>query len=109
MTGGTLLAAGSAGMAVAPSTDSAQGWVFATVSGQAGSTVQIVADGEVVAEYTADKAFATVVYSGAGITSGTSYDVVVDGTSTTVTAGEGGASGMGPGGGGGGGGGMPGR
>ena len=99
VTGGTLLAAGSAGMAATPGTDSAQGWVFATASGQSGSTVQILADGEVVAEYTAEKAFATVVYSGAGITSGSSYEVVVDGTSTTVTAGEGGSTGMGPGGG----------
>ncbi|WP_336640381.1 hypothetical protein [Microbacterium sp. USHLN272] len=61
-----------------------------------------------VAEYTASKAFATVVYSGAGIVSGDSYDVVVDGSTTTVTAGEGGTSGMGGQPGGGQGGGMPG-
>jgi hypothetical protein len=108
VSGGTLLAAGSAGMAMAPTTDSAQGWVFATVSGAEGATVQIVADGAVIAEYTATKAFSTVVYSGSGITAGSSYDVVVDGAPTTVTAGEGGTGGMGGQPGGGQGGGMPG-
>ncbi|MFD0996106.1 hypothetical protein HNR16_002030 [Pseudoclavibacter chungangensis] len=45
------------------------------------------ASGTVIAETTPTKAFATVVISAAGITTGQEYSIVVDGTATTVTAG----------------------
>lgn len=108
ISGGVLIAGGSAGMAVAPDASSAQGWLAASVTGQAGSTVQILAtDGTEVASFTATKAFASIVYSSPDITGGAAYSVVVDGTTSSVTAGDAPAGGMGGGPGGGGmGGGM---
>lgn len=91
VSGGTLLATGSAGMMVAPSTDSAQGWIATALdtAAVAGSEVVVTdAAGEEVASYTPQKDFASVVLSSADITSGETYTVTVDGTSTTVTAGE---------------------
>ncbi|RBY75366.1 hypothetical protein DQ239_16970 [Blastococcus sp. TF02-09] len=100
VSGGTLLVTGSAGMAQAPATDSAQGWVAATFDAQAaGASVQVVsADGEVLDSWTGEKAFASVVYSSAATESGSEYTVVVDGTEVaTVTAGEFTGGGMGGG------------
>ncbi len=91
VTGGTLMATGSAGMMVAPSTDSAQGWIATALASTAtaGSEVVITdADGTEVATYAIEKDFASVVYSGSGIEQGATYTVTVDGTATTVTAGE---------------------
>lgn len=49
VSGGTLFAAGSAGMAETPDASSAQGWLGAQVSGSAGATVTIAtADGTVL-------------------------------------------------------------
>ncbi len=98
VTGGTLVAIGSTGMAESPDESSGQGWLAATVSGSAGSTVQITdAAGTVIAEYTATKTFGSVVFSSSAITDGQAYTVTVDGTSTSVTAGEAIAGGMGGG------------
>ncbi|GAA2578914.1 hypothetical protein [Microbacterium binotii] len=58
------------------------------------------ASGTVIASYTATKTFASVVFSSADVTDGESYTVAVDGSTTTVTAGQGAAGGMGQGGGG---------
>ncbi len=82
VSGGTLLAAGSSGMAEAPGTDSEQGWVSATFDSAypAGTVIQIVQEGDVIASYTAAKTFASVVFSSADITSGETYEVWVDGT-----------------------------
>ena len=94
-------------MAVAPDASSAQGWLAATVSGQAHSVVKILsADGTEVASFTPTKAFSSLIFSSADITSGTTYSVVVDGTATDVSAGQAPAAGMGGPGGGGMGGGM---
>ena len=85
-------------MMVAPSTDSAQGWIATALgtTAAAGSEVVITdADGAEVATYTIAKDFASVVYSSADITSGETYTVTVDGTATTVTAGEAPAGGHG--------------
>ena len=86
-------------MAGAPDTSSAQGWVSATFDAAqlAGSSVEILA------------ADGTVVYSSVDIDSGAEYQVVVDGGTTTATAGEhtGGGMGGGMGGGRGGPGGTP--
>ena len=53
------------------------------------------ADGAEVATYTIEKDFASVVFSSADIEQGATYTVTVDGTATTVTAGEAPAGGHG--------------
>lgn len=99
--GGTLLGVGSAGMAVAPSADSAQGWLSASVSAAAGSSVVVTdASGAEIAAFTTAKQVASVVYSAPEVTSGESYTVTPHGAAgVTVTAGEhtGGMGGMGGG------------
>lgn len=98
VSGGTLLATGSAGMMAAPSTDSAQGWIATALgtTAAAGSEVAITdADGAEVAAYRPQKDFTSVVLSSADIASGETYTVTVDGTETTVTAGEAPAGGHG--------------
>ncbi len=92
------MATGSAGMMVAPSTDSAQGWIATALdcTAPAGSEVVITdADGTEVATYAPPKDFASVVLSCADIDQGATYTVTVDGTATTVTAGEAPAGGHG--------------
>lgn len=91
VSGGTLVAAGSSGMLVAPSTDSAQGWIAAALPSTAAAGSEVVVadpDGAEVAAYTIQKDFASLVLSSAGIEQGATYTVTVAGTSTTVTAGE---------------------
>lgn len=113
VSGGSLLVSGSSGMAEAPMTSSPQAWVAATVSTQAaGATVEIrTAEGDVLHSWTAEKEFASVVYSSADVVSDAAYTVVTDGTEVaTATAGEFTGGGMGggmPGGMGGGGRGAP--
>lgn len=101
ISGGTLVALGSAGMAETPESDSAQGWVAATLdtAGSAGSTITVInTDGTVVLDHVADKEFASVVISSPEIEAGASYTIAVDGTEVaTVTAGEALAGGMGHG------------
>ena len=64
-------------MAVAPHTDSEQGWVVATFDSAypAGTVVQIASGDIVIASWTADKNFSSVVFSSDAITSGESYTV----------------------------------
>lgn len=87
VSGGTLLAAGSSGMAVAPE--------------PAGTVVRIVsADGTEVVSFSASESFSSVVKSSAQMTSGATYtvspgDIVVG----TFTAGDAPTGGMGMGGG----------
>jgi hypothetical protein len=91
VSGGTLLATGSAGMMVAPSAGSAQAWIATALSATAAAGSEIVvtdADGDEVAAHTPQKDFASVVLSAADLEPGATYTVTVDGTSTTVTAGE---------------------
>ena len=99
VSGGTLVATGSSGMMVAPATDSAQGWIATALASTAAAGSEVVitdADGGEVATYTVEKDFASVVFSAAGIEQGATYTVTVDGTATTVTAGEAPAGGRGP-------------
>lgn len=73
ITGGTLVATGSSEMLVAPSTDSAQGWLATALSGTAGAGSEAVitdADGTEVAACTIEKDFASVVFSSADIEQG---------------------------------------
>lgn len=105
ISGGVLAAAGSAGMAVAPGTDSPQGWVSATLTTAvpAGTTLNIVdTKGAVVATFVTTKTVQNIVFSSAAIQTGQEYKVT-SGTSeiATVTAGTAPAGrGGGPGGGG---------
>ena len=82
VSGGTLLAAGSAGMAVAPDAESEQGWISPTFDSpvEPGTTLHVVdADGEVVASYVTSKSIENLVYSGDGIESGEEYTVYAGG------------------------------
>jgi hypothetical protein len=78
VSGGVLLAAGSAGMAVAPDEESGQGWLSATLDSTvaAGTTLHIVdSDGKVIASYVTAKAIQNVVYSSAALKSGSEYRI----------------------------------
>ncbi len=119
--GGTLAAAGSSGMAEAPSTDSATGWVSVSFGSPvaAGQTISIVSGSDVIASYTTTSTISSLVIATDGITAGQSYDVYTGGTlaadavasfsaggdisnatkTTTVTAGEHSGGMGGPGGG----------
>jgi hypothetical protein len=99
VTGGTVLAVGSAGMAVSPGDGSTQAWISALASGGAGDGVQIVdSSGTVVASFTADKTFGSVVFTSADLVDGATYTVTVNGsTAATVTEGTATAGGMGGG------------
>ncbi|MEE6272480.1 carbohydrate-binding domain-containing protein [Georgenia sp. MJ206] len=87
--GGVLLAVGSPGMAMAPSSDSPQASVLATFDTQAaGTVVQVVsAEGDVVAAFESGKSFGSLVLSSPEVVVGETYDVVVGGaTAGTATA-----------------------
>ncbi len=104
VSGGTLLAVGSSGMAEAPETTSSQGWVSFTLSGsqQPGSTLSVVdAGGEQITEFTPGKTFGSVIFSSDAIKSGQSYTLKSGSTTlATATAGQhSGGMGGGPGGG----------
>ena len=95
ISGGTLLAVGSSGMAETPDADSSQGWLQSATSASAGQTVQVTSGSTVLYEFTVEKGFANLVYSSPQVKSGSSYSVSVDGTSTSVTAGQATGSSMG--------------
>jgi hypothetical protein len=119
VTGGTVAAAGSAGMAVTPSDTSTQSGVQVTLGSSvpAGTVIQVAdSSGKVVAAFVTTKATASLVFSSAAINDGEEYTVYTGGTATvgaglgegsldgakeqgTVTAGEYTAA-QGPGGGG---------
>ncbi len=90
LTGGTLIAGGSSGrMADSPDADSPQPSVVITFdSAIADSVFQILADdGTQIASYQSAKSVEHLVVSAPEIESGSSYEIVVDGTSiATVTA-----------------------
>ncbi|WP_148573776.1 carbohydrate-binding domain-containing protein [Nocardioides caldifontis] len=97
--GGTLIATGSAGMMVAPSTDSEQGWIATALAANAAAGSEVVisaADGSRIAAYAVEKEFASVVYSSSDLEQGATYTVTVDGAETSVTAGEGLSGARGP-------------
>lgn len=94
VTGGTLAALGSAGIAQAPTTG--QGWVQANVSATAGDTIQIAdSSGATVATLTATKTVGNVVFSSPDIVEGETY--IVGDVETTAGTSTGGGMG-GPGG-----------
>jgi hypothetical protein len=78
-----LVAAGSSGMAVAPSADSDQATVQFTVSGSvAAGTVLTILDssGTAIASFTTDKQIQSLVYSDDAIVNGESYTLVSGGS-----------------------------
>ena len=87
ITGGTIVAAGSSGMAQSLSSDT-QGVVLLTLSGtqSAGSAVTLTdADGAVLASFTPEKAYSSVVISAPGMESGGTYSVACGSESRSVT------------------------
>ncbi len=101
VSGGTLVATGSAGMLVAPSSDSDQAWIAAALDTTAAAGTEVVVsdeDGTEVASYTPEKDYASIVLSSVDLEQGATYVVTVGGSSTTVTAGEAPAGSGGPGG-----------
>jgi hypothetical protein len=89
ISGGTLVAAGSSGMAEAPDDASEQGWVSATFDSAyaAGTVVQIASGDEVVATWTADEDFSSLVFSSDAITAGETYTVHLGGTASGTAVG----------------------
>lgn len=85
MTGGFLVAAGSAGMAQAPGSASTQPSLL-LISGStraAGTMIHIQAgDGTGVLSFAPTKRYQAVAFSSPGLAKGTSYEVYVGGTST---------------------------
>ncbi|OCI31523.1 carbohydrate-binding domain-containing protein [Oerskovia enterophila] len=83
VSGGTLLAAGSSGMAVAPDTDSSQGWVAANLdqTATAGTVVHVLSDdGTTLVSYEVTKDTQNIVYSSPELTTGATYVVQAGGT-----------------------------
>ena len=83
VSGGTVAAAGSAGMAVAPGTSSTQSGVQVTFASivPAGTTVQLAgADGKLVATFVTTKATGSLVLSSPGIEAAQQYTVYTGGT-----------------------------
>ena len=94
VTGGTLIAAGSSGMAQAPSTSSKQNSVKIALAAQAANTnIRITgADGAEIISVTPSKEFASLVVSSAKLKTGSTYKVYAGSTevgsftiSTTVS------------------------
>ncbi len=117
VTGGTVVAAGSAGMAENFGSDSTQCSLLVSLSGSGGDTVTVTdASGNVLVSFTPEKTYQTVVVSSPAFSVGETYTVYAGGSYTTVTfdsviygSGMGGFGGPGgPGGGPGGPGGRPG-
>ena len=75
VTGGTLFAAGSSGMAQAPSSGSTQYTIANTVGTQAAGTAVILTDssGKTIASFTPAKDFSHVVISSPDIENGGTY------------------------------------
>ncbi len=89
ISGGTLIAVGSAGMNQAPSTGSVQPSIAGILdaSQQAGSALTLTdSAGNVLLSYTPNKAYQFVAFSSADLKSGATYSINVDGTSIqTIT------------------------
>ncbi|MDR1157207.1 MAG: carbohydrate-binding domain-containing protein [Oscillospiraceae bacterium] len=97
VTGGTIVYGGT-GTGAGFGEDSTQSYVYLAASIPAGATVEVLKDGTSLLTHRAAYALAVLAVSTPEIVSGESYEIAVDGTKTTVTAGSGG-TGFGPGGG----------
>ena len=87
ITGGTVVAVGSSGMAQNFGSSSTQGSVLLTVGSQsAGTTVTLSdSDGNVLVSYQPESAYASVVISCPGLTVGEKYIVSAGSYSKTIT------------------------
>lgn len=86
ISGGTVVMVGSAGMTQGFS-GGAQASVSGNVSGSAGDTACVTdSDGNVLASFTAKRAFQWALLSGAGMTEGDTFKVVVGGTVANADA-----------------------
>lgn len=83
LTGGTLIAAGSAGMAQAPSTESTQNSIKVTLASQSANTLVHIEseDGEEIVTFAPAKQYASIVVSSPKIQTGKTYKVYVGGSS----------------------------
>ena len=89
VTGGTILAIGSSGMAQAPGTGSSQNSVMITFSSQqpAGTLVTITdSNGNAVVSAGNSKKFQSVVYCSSNLVKGSSYDIYLAGTNSGTVA-----------------------
>lgn len=85
ITGGTVIAVGSSGMAQNFSTSSTQGSVLLNVGNQSAGTVSITdSEGNVLAGYNAKKSYSCVVISCAGLNVGESYTITAGSYSETI-------------------------
>ena len=104
ITGGTVIAAGSSGMAENFGSGSTQGTILLNLSGSvpAGTLVSISDEsGTVLASYTPEKSFSSVVISTEAMTVGNAYTVQIGSASTAIQLDSyvyGSGHGMGPGG-----------
>lgn len=89
ITGGTLAAFGSAGMAMTMGSDSTQGTVMVNTGSQnAGDAASLSdADGNVLMSYAPTKSYANVVLSTKGVEKGQTYTVTAGAFTNQVTAG----------------------
>ena len=86
ISGGIVVAAGSAGMAEGFSASSSQGSMLVAASGDAGDVVTLKdSGGETLASFSPAKSFACVLASAPGVESGKSYSLEIGGSSTEVT------------------------
>lgn len=86
ITGGTVVALGSTGMAEGFGNSSTQGSMLVSASGNAGDTVTLSdSSGKVLCSYVAQKSFACVLVSAPGVEQGKSYTLKVGSNSIDVT------------------------
>ncbi len=89
ITGGTIVALGSTGMAQSLEAAGEQGVMLVSLSGEAGSTVTLSsADGTTLASHTAAKSYACAVISCAGLSQGSAYTVTNGSQTVEVTMDE---------------------
>lgn len=85
ITGGTIIAAGSAGMAQSIAADGTQGVIMVSVTGESGTTISLEdADGTVLASYAPPKGFDSIVISAPGIEQGGTYTLHVGSSSMEI-------------------------
>lgn len=95
ISGGTLVAAGSSGMVVTPSSDG-QGWMAINLAVDAGQTVEIASGTASLLSHTLTMPATSIIVSTPGMTNGETYQVSVDSASVSaVTAGQGPLAGSG--------------
>lgn len=78
ISGGTLIATGSSGMAQTPSTSSSQYSIMLYTSGSANSTISIKNGSEVISSVTPTKNYQTILISSPKINKGSTYDFYIN-------------------------------